>query len=370
VPVYQKINGVWTPATRVYVNRSGVQTLAKAAYVRRSGAWVQAFDYDVLPPNPPEISLELVTDQSIGAFGAVTFTRYINVGVRLPGGSNDPDARLTRVLTDYNGAAPTTQFGGTYTSASDSTYPTEPWSEWRYNSYGPHNDTSVYKYKAWPRNAGTGTFLAGDKTYHFTGWSLDNSGNWSVANAASITIPKGGVADNTVTKEARFQPNSSGSWKPSTTGFVSGDLTQSKSPRSMGIWIYGNQITDSVGGTASIKSAQIYVHRTADDTGQASSNVYLFWTDVGSAGAMPAPNTTNIAKNDATKLGVLAKGQSKWFDIPTSFHAHMNSDIKAIGLDWKDPVKADAMPDDYSVITGTATNLRSGELHVVWEETP
>jgi hypothetical protein len=369
VPVYQKISGVWTPATKIYVNRSGIQTLVKAAYVKRSGSWVQAFDYDVLPPNPPEISLEIIeSDFGSGVLGVKT--RYIKVGVRLPGSSNDPDARLTRVLTDYNGAAPTTQFGGTYTSGSDSTYPTEPWSEWRYNSYGPHNDTSVFKYKAWPRNAGSGTYLAGDKTYHFTGWALDNSGNWSIANAASIHIPKDGVdTNNVVTKEARFQPNSSGSWKPSTAGFVTGDLTQAKAPKSMGVWLYGNQITDSVGGTATIKSAQIFVQRT-NDSGQASANVYLFWTDTGTVGAMPAPNTTDINKSNTTKLGVLAKGQSKWFDIPSSFYAHMNSDIKGMGLHWKDPVKADAMPDDYSVVTGTATNLRSGEVHVVWEETP
>lgn len=368
MPVYQKISGVWTPATKIYVNRSGIQTLVKAAYVKRSGSWVQAFDYDVLPPNPPEISLELITNSSIGGFGFPTLTRYIKVGVRLPGASNDPDARLTRVLTDYNGAPPTTQFGGTYTSASDSTYPTEPWSEWRYNSYGPHNDTSVYKYKAWPRNAGAGTFLAGDKTYHFTGWSLDNSGNWSIANEASIHIPKDTLDTNVITKEARFQPNSSGSWKSTTAGFVSGDLTQLKSPRSLGVWLYGNQITDSLAASSTIKSAQIFVKRVAEDSGQASANVYLFWTDTGTVGAMPAPNTTDINKSNTTKLGVLAKGQGKWFDIPSSFYAHMNSDIKGLGLHYKDPVKADAMPDDYSVIEGLATSPRCGEVHVVWEE--
>ena len=107
----------------------------------------------------------------------------------------------------------------------------------------------------------------GRPTYYFTGWALDNSGNWSAGTPASITVPKNSKdVPNIVTKEARIQPNSSGSWK--TAGFQGGDLIQQWSPGAMGLWFYGNQITDSMGssGKVSVRSAQIYIRRE-DDSG-------------------------------------------------------------------------------------------------------
>ena len=365
--LYQKVNGVWTLCQRPYVLRNGVWTALSGAYVKRSGAWVQAYDYDVTPPSPPLISLSITEDFNTIKGVKTLVSRWIKVGVRLPGASNDSDARLTRVLTDYAGKPPTTQFGGTYTSASDSTYPNEPWSEWRYNEFGGHNDTSVEIYKQWPRNASAGSIIKGDQTYHFTGWALDNSGNWSAGTPASITVPKNSKdVPNIVTKEARIQPNSSGSWK--TAGFQSGNLVQAKSPRSVGLWLYGNQITDSIGkqGTVTIKNAQIYIKRE-NDTGSATANVYLFWTAIGTVGGLPAPGGS-VGKTEITKLGTLAKGQGKWFDLPDAFNNNLNSNIKGMGLDWKDPVKADAFPADYSSMAALSTNLHSGELHLVWEE--
>lgn len=360
-----KVDGVWVQAERPYVKRNGVWVAGTGAYVKRSGNWVQAYEYDVTPPNPPEITLSIHEERD----GTKLQSRWIRVGVRLPG-ADDPDARLARVLTTYNGKPPTTQFGGTYTSERDKDWD-EPWSEWRYNSYGPHKDTSNYAYKQWPRNATSGTIIAGDKDYFFTGWALDNSGNWSIANATKIHVPKASVETaNVVVKEARFQANSSGSWR--STGYVAGDLVQQKSPRSVGLWFYGSQLTDSIGAQTtgdekvSIRSAQIWIKR-GDDTGAASANVYLFWTSYGSPGALPSPGS-NLGKQETAKLGQLAKGEGKWFDLPASFHGDLNKNIKGMGLDWKDPVKADAFPNDFSQVVSTATNLRCGELHVVWSE--
>jgi hypothetical protein len=171
---------------------------------------------------------------------------------------------------------------------------------------------------------------------------------------------------NVVTKEAKIQPNSSGRWI--STGFQSGNLVQQKSPRSIGLWLYGNQLTDTIGqqGTVTIKSAQIYIKRS-DDTGTANANVYLFWTANGTVSGLPAPGGS-LGKTEITKLGVLAKGQGKWFDLPSSFNADLNKNIKGMGLDWKDPVKADAFPQDYSSMVSLASNQHSGELHIVWEE--
>ena len=369
--VHQKVNDVWTQASRVYVKHNDVQTSCTEAYVKRSGVWVRAYEYDVVPPNPPEITLSIAEDFDTIRGVKTLKTRYIRVGVRLPGSANDADARLTRVLTTYNGKAPTTQFGGTYTSGQDNSYPSEPWSHWEYNGYGVHKDTSVYAYKQWPRNAAAGTIIKGDSTYHFGGWALDNSGNWSIATQAAIHVPKSSVdVPNIVTKEARFQPNSSGSWR--STGFQSGKLIQQNSPRSVGLWQYGNQFTDSIGAQTTgdekitIKSAQIYIKRE-DDTGTANANVYLFWNGYGTVGALPAAGS-GITKTETTKLGQLAKGQGKWFDLPAAFKNNLNTSLKGMGLDYKDPVKAAAFPEDYSSVVSTAANLRCGEVHIVWEE--
>jgi hypothetical protein len=369
--LYQHNGTEWVLCTRPYVMRNGVWTAVMEAHVKRSGAWVKAYEYDVLPPNPPEITLQIAEDFDKVNGKDVLKTRYIKVGVRLPGSANDADARLTRVLTNYAGKPPTTQFGGTYTSSSDASYPTEPWSEWRYNSFGPHKDTSLYIYKQWPRNAAAGTIIAGDRDYYFTGWALDNSGNWSMATPAAIHVPKASVdAPNLVIKEAYFQPDQSGSWR--STGFVSGKLEQQKSPKSQGLWFYGNQFTDSIGAQTTgaekvhVRQAQIRISRE-NDTGTASAYVYLFWTSYGTIGSLPAPGA-GIARNEITKLGTIAKGETKWFTLPAAFANNLNTQIKGMGLDWKDPIKADAFPQDYSSVVGMATNLRCGEVHVVWDE--
>lgn len=368
--LYQNIDGAWTLCQKPYVKRNGVWMVAEEAWVKRSGTWVNAYDADVTPPNPPEITLSIAEDFATIKGKKTLQSRWIRVGTRLPGVSNDEDAQLVRMLTNYNGKAPTTQFGGTYTSKPDTTFPNEPWSEWRYNKFGPHKDTSVVSIKQWPLNADAGNIIQGDKDYFFTAWSLDNSGNWSAPTAAQIHVPKDSVdAANTVTKEARFQANSGGSWRSG--GFQGGNLIQQKSPRSVGLWFYGNQITEAMGssGAVTVKNAQIHIRRMEDDGGAATANVYLFWTSYAVPGDLPNPAAPGgITKNDVAKLGTLAKGQDKWFDLPDSFNADLNKNIKGMGLDWKDPVKADASANDFSKIMSVATALRCGELHVVWEE--
>lgn len=367
--IYQNINGVWTLCQRPYVLRNDVWTAGTEAWVKRSGTWVQAYEYDVTPPKPPEISLSVVEDFNTVNGAKTLNTRYIRVGVRLPGASNDVDAKLTRVLTTFHGSPPTTQFGGTYTSDPDASYPGEPWSEWRYNEFGPHDDSSLIRYKQWPRNASSGSIVPSDAVYYFTGWSLDRNGNWSVATPASIRIPKASVdMPNVVTKEARFQANSSGSWR--NDGWHSGYLVQQKSPRSTGLWLYGNQFSDSFNrppATTTIRSAKVFVKR--DDTGaNANANIYLYWTSYGTVASLPAAGS-GVGKTDIAKVGTLAKGQGAWFDLPNSFNADLKAGtIKGLGLDWKAPDKADGFPNDYSSVVSVAQNLRCGEVYVLWEE--
>ena len=368
--LYQKVDDVWVLCQTPYVKRNGVYVPVEEAWVKRSGSWVIAYDADVTPPNPPEITLRIVEDFATVKGVKTLQSRWIAVGVRISGASNDPDASMVRVLTNFNGKPPTTQFGGTYTTTPDKTYPGEKWSEWTYNKGGEHNDTSVVNAKQWPPNASAGYTIPGDKDYYFTGWSLDNSGNWSVATAASIHVPKDSKdVPNVITNEAGFQANSGGSWR--TAGFQGGKLIQQNSPRSQGLWFYGNQMRDAIGakGPATIKSAQIRIEREKSDTGAANANIYLFWTTYGTAGALPAVGGA-LVRNDMVKLGALAKGQAKWFPLPNSFNADFKAgNIKGMGLSFKDPDKAAAAANDFSTVVSVGENLRSGEIHMVWEET-
>jgi hypothetical protein len=369
VALYQNINGVWTLCQRPYVKRNGTWQVLDQAWVKRNGNWVIAYDGDVLPPNPPEIALSVAEDYDTNSKGVKTLkTRYIKVGARLPGTANDPDAQMIRVLSTYAGKPPTTQFGGTYTKTPDNTFPNEPWSDRLYNEYGGHNDTSVIINKQWPLNYGAGQIIPGDKTYYFTGWSLDNSGNWSAATPASIYVPKDSIgAPNTITKEARFQANSGGSWR--NNGFQGGDLIQQNSPRSQGLFFYGNQITEAMGSNSAnitVKQAQIFLKRE-QDTGTANANVYLFWTDYATVQDLPNAGT-GLTRHEITKIGTIAKGDGKWFVFPDEFNNNLNTQIKGLGLAYMDPVKAAAASNDFSQITSVGQNLRCGEIHVTWEE--
>src|SRR5262245_43403978 len=120
--LYQKINGVWEQADRVYIKVGGTYRMVTDAYVKVGGTWRPSYHFDWTPPNPPEMDLQVVEDFTVIKNVKTLTTRYIKVGVRLPGASNDPDARLTRVLTKYAGAAPTSHEGATFTTTPDKTW--------------------------------------------------------------------------------------------------------------------------------------------------------------------------------------------------------------------------------------------------------
>lgn len=368
--LYQKVDGVWTLCQRPYVKRNGIWVAADEVWYKQSGSWNQVYNYDVTPPAPPEITLNIVEDFVTQKGEKSLRSRWIRVGVRLPGASNDIEARRARVLTS-DSKPPVNHEGGFFTSSPDKSYPDEPWSEWRYNDFGTHKDSSVVVYKEWPLNASGTQIIKGDTTYYFAGWAQDDAGNWSIDTQAQIHVPKSSVnVPNVITKEAYFQPNTSGSWR--NAGYQTGDVVQQNSPRSVGIWFYGNQITDSVGAQTSgdekvtIKNAQIWMKRQ-NDNGAANANVYLYWTDKQNPAALPAPGS-GIGKTEITKIGTIAKGEGKWFDLPSSFYGDLNKNIKSIGLDFKDPTHAGAGAADSSVMVSTATNNRSGQVHLVWEE--
>ena len=362
--LYQKADGAWVPATQVYVKFNGVWVTADEAYVKRSGVWTNAYHYDVEPPPPPVLSLSVI-DRIVS--GKVT-GNYIRVGVRVPGPDNIKEIKRVRVLTTYEGAYPTTQYGGTYTEATDADYPTEPWSEWRYNGFGPHRDTSYVYNKQFPRNAtNVNWFLTEGRRYHFRAWTEDFDGNWSIYTSGAITGPKRGVnTANVITKQGRFQIISSGSLDEN-DDFHYGSLVQRNSPRSNGIFFYGDQMYESIGqsGTPTIKTAQIAIHRM-DDDGPPTANVYIYNHQYKTEANLPT--TAPVVKNEVTKLGTINKGEGKWFTIPATFKNNIASSGRGFGFFYKDPVKAAAFAEDYSVLKGIMDYQRAGEVVVTWTE--
>jgi hypothetical protein len=343
------------------VKRSGVWAPVKEAWVKRSGVWTKAYEWDLTPSSPPEISLEIMDG------------RYIKVGVRLPDVGHDTDLALIRVLVGtpgsdgkYSGSYLDTE----YISRSDNTYPDEPWSEYYYNGYKvgaskDHNDSSVFVYKQYPLNPTADTNLKGGQYYRFSAWSMDTNGNWSVGTNASIMMPKTGDTTQ-INKSARVQANSSGTYQGD--AWTPGDLYAANSPRRHGFWFYGSQVAQIVGqqGTPTIKNAQIFVNRTNDD-GVATANVY-----VGRSNSVGSVAGTQPTLGEVTKLGTISKGQGKWFDLPSSWYADLTG-LKSIGLWHQDPAKAAANADDFIQLAGVdvaAGQVRSGELYLVWSEKP
>lgn len=353
--------GTWVQVQRPYVKRSGVWAPVKQAWVKRSGTWTLAYEWDLTPSSPPEISLEVVDG------------RYIKLGVRLPDASHDADLARIRVLVGTSGTDgkfPGTYLDAQYISKSDSSYPDEPWSEYYYNGYKvgtskDHNDSSSFVYKQYPLNPTADTNLTGGLVYRFSAWSMDNNGNWSVGTNAQITMPKTGDSTQ-INKSARVQANTSGTFQSDT--WTGGDLYAANSPRRHGFWFYGNQVAQIVGqqGTPTIKNAQIFVSRTNDD-GMPTANVYVGHND--SVGSVPGTQPT---LSEITKLGTINKGQGKWFDLPSSWYGNLTN-LKSIGLWHQDPNKAAANADDFIQLNGidnAAGAVRSGELYLVWSEQP
>lgn len=347
---YIKVGGVWKAATRPYVKRSGVWTPVKQTYVKQAGAWTLEWTYDVTPPDPPVLALDIIDN------------RYILVSCRLPGASNDPTLRRIRVLA-LPDTSPTTQFGAGALNGNDSSYPFENWSDWYYNiAPNGHGDSSLNTHKEYPLNPTAGTNLPGGKYYYFAAWAEDFEHNWSIGTFSRIWMPKEGVnAANVIVKEANFQANTAGSIT-GTTGVWAGEgqLVVRDSPRSNGIFFFHSKITDTVGqnGTPSISSAKIRLSRT-NDTGQAVANVRMGWHNAISTGDF---NPSGI--QEVTTLGTIQKGETKWFNLPTTWFDNYNNGIRGF------IVQSGPGAADFLVLNDLETDLRNGEINLVWNETP
>lgn len=372
-----KRNGIWVNASDIYVRRSGVWTLVQQGYVKINGVWTLGHAKAPAPLAPPVLSLQVIRDSYATNIpgGQVNHVyQYIKVGARFPTGSNEPSLRRIRVLYGGTSNALTNQFGDTFVSEPTNGYPNEAFSEWYFNvdpvnesgvafPNAARDDSSIETFKNYPVNATvTHDNLPGNNQYYFGAWCLDQYGQWSAGTFSNIFVPKPTSDLSTdVKKEAFFYPIASGSITGST--YTEGDLiTRPAGPTQWGVWYFGNQITNSVGsgGAPTITTAKVRITR-ADDAGQATGNVYAFWHTHGPLGEIvPTGDRMNI-----TLIGTIAKGQTKVFDLPSSFNAHYNTEVKGLGLAYNTGANN---ASDYITVIGSSSDYRSGELHLTWTE--
>lgn len=356
--IYFKDAGEWKQVARPYVKRNGTWTPVQQVWRKESGAWVKYFEWDITPPPAPLLSLDLVPTSK---------GRYLNIGVSIPGGNN-ADVKMIRVLASKS-AYPATQFGGTYYSTPDKDYPNEPWSDYYYGSGKEHSATNIWAYKQYPINYTSESNVEAGR-YYFQAWALDFNGNWSAGTFLSITVPQSGLGSNVISRDGRFQALYSGTHVQD-TGVVIGDMTQAISPVRQGMLFYGSQFINSIGsyygdGNATITTAQIYIKRV-DTDGPATANVYAFRHPYNLPDDVPAGGPSH---SDTTKIGTISKGEGKWLPLPEDWYpALVSGTTRGIGFFYRDPFKAAAFAEDYSVLGGlTEDNRRAGELFIVWNE--
>lgn len=367
---YLKIAGVWTAPDKVYVKKSGVWTLAQTVQYKDAGVWNEVFSYDTTPPEIPMVTLELV-ETSYWEDKKKKSGRHIKIGLKTPSGGHDSDVKRWRLLTTHQDKRPTTQYGGRFIDNPDDNFPDEPWSEFYFNGYlgsDTTRQTDEWQYKTFPRSAKNNSQVGGQKFHYFSVWAEDFNGNWSAVNHAEIWVPKRNVdAAERIVREARFQTVETGSW--TSAGFVSGQLQQSKSPFSEGLFLYNNQITSKIGGQGapSVRKAQIYIQRTNDD-GRAEANITLYTHAYPNAAGLPAVGS--FTRANKLFLGTLGKGEGRWFDLPASYLTALENDqIKGFGIDNQKPGSS-AGAKDFSVVKSRDQHIRCGELHVTWIEEP
>ena len=350
--LHRNIGGTWTQVQRPYVKRSGVWAPVREAWVKRSGVWTQAYLYDVTPPSSPEIS------------ATVTDGRYITIAVRQPEVSNDTNIAMIRVLVRTDKYAGT-QYDSGYVGTPDSTYPKEPWSEFYYNNYkigtAAHDDTSVFYSKQYPPNPTASTDLPAGKRYYFSAFTMDVAGNWSAGTNLSIAMPSSGGDSNVYYRHARFQPYAGGSFD-STTYYPDEMIVRTLPTVRNSAYFYGSQLGDSIATGSNVTQAHVQVYRK-NDTGAANANVYIYRHDDNDP---PWSGTVT----DVTKLGTIAKGQSKWFALPDDYLPYIeNHTLRGIGFYRKDPAKAEALPEDYMELYGPGDDtgtINPGELSIIW----
>ena len=111
-----------------------------------------------------------------------------------------------------------------------------------------------------------------------------------------------------------------------------------------------------------IRSAKIKLTRI-DNAGEASADVWIGVHDRSTLSELQL----GPAQTGTEKLGTLARGETKWFDIPKSLHDALSSK-KGFVLLNRNPAAARHSGAEYAITKGNQDDWRAGAFHVVWEE--
>lgn len=362
--IYKKENGSWVQQDgRPWVKVNGEWVPATAGYVKRSGVWTNFYTYDATPPATP--TLVATEYQATASEGG---GRYIKLQVT-PGNLSDTTLKRIRILVSTT-APITSQYDTSgYISGDDVNFPGMPWSEIWFNGYNGIEQTPQSRQKIWTRNATGSTTVAAGK-YYFSAWAEDFSGNWSGVATTWITLNP--LSSPTAPSfSGRYDATNAGTWVggDSSGSFQSGLQKQNgqASPRERGIYFYGSQINEIRSTTISprITSAQIYLTRR-DDNGNANANVYIY----GHGYTKPADIGNLNYQTVVRFLGTIAKGEAKWFDIPSAFYDNIiMGNTKGFGLHDRDPSAGGPTDKDISAMRELSIAPRSGEVYFTWEET-
>ena len=308
----------WTTVYDPYVRTTQSWNKVNQGFVFENGQWVRFFNRDIDHPAAPTLALT--------ALGTVYISSEIT--------GSTSDAVKVSLWIAY-GYTPSTIEGSSNQVLAKVPY---------------DYTTGLLDVRSWNLTPGL--------QYWATAVVYDITGNRSPTATDSVLVPAAPVA-----KTAYVDPVGSKSWRPDISDWrVTSDVYQGGSTLHKGCWFYGDRLDKINYGT--IKNMQIKIARENTNHGIAgASNVWLAHHENKSR-----PNGNPGTMRDATKVGTLTRGQSKWFDVPKSWWSgfeNANPNYNGLGL----YTTVGGENNVNHIITHAASdNVASGRVYVEWEE--
>jgi len=361
VGVYVKSSGGWIQKTgRPHLKVNGQWMPVKEGHVKQAGVWTEFYNYDVTPPQAPQLELTEVNPQ-YNYGGALRLGRYINV-TTAPAVVDDTIKRiLVLVSTSYQPSSPFD--APSFISIPGAEAPGEPWSELGYNGYLTSRPLTGVSTKRFTANQADSSVLPGG-TYYVSAWAQDWAGNWSDGTYDSITLTNAFDVTQTTSHVYNGRATSGGTYQASTNNYSQGDMDWTASPVRNAVWFYGTQFANAIASApinATITSMKVYLHRKAVDKGPQASNLYLTAHGFNSGAEIEAAHGFFLL--GASHIGTLAKGEGKWFDVPASMYSSIITGGAGLALVARTPGMTSF---SQGTLNSVSTAVRQGEIQMTW----
>jgi hypothetical protein len=300
--------------------------------------WSQIVAPDTTPPSAP----------SLISISHKPNTREMTVVIRMP---TDPDV-MASILKYSSVAAPTNPL-------DESDY-----FDWSIKPAEP-NQLVTYTFEV-PKTA---------TKYYFSAWAVDTSKNVSQRMRIDYTVPTPVVAPPPkapVIKKLTQNALDSGTWGLASDIWspnMGKNVAQAGPYSYRGAWIYGGIIEGALKNAKKIRRATIRIQRLNTNHGpQYNAFVWLTMHRLGHRGAGgSATPALSPVRNPPVRVGSLARGQVKTFDIPAAwFPLLMQGGWKGFGL-WYPHSQATGA-DDVNYIQCYGAGTTSGQVYIEWEE--